>query len=295
MPDCSIIITTRNRSDELIKVLQSCGGQTVDHEVIVVDDGSTDGTSQLVEREFPEVRLIHHDVCKGLVASRNEATEAARSPFVFSIDDDAVFTSDDTLSRCLEYFKDTRVGAVAMPYVNVNISDHIYHDVPDDGVTRAAYTFTGTAHAHRRDLFLKLGGYRSFLFHWGEERDYCLRLMNAGYRVAVGYASPIHHMTSPKRDRKAQNVYLYRNQILFATLNAPQRHLPFLWGWALLWNSFDGLRNNSPGVLAKGLWRGMVDSWKYRRERKRIDPRIFRLAMNLRKEGPRPMEETFRL
>lgn len=293
MTSVTIIITTRNRADELKATLVSCATQSVKHEIIVVDDASADGTSELIKREYPEVKLINHEECKGLVASRNEATEAASGEFVFSIDDDAVFTSKDTLSRCLECFKDDRVGAVAMPYVNVNISSHIYHEVPDDGTVRAAYTFTGTAHAHRRDLFLKLKGYRPFLFHWGEERDYCLRMMDAGYRVAVGCASPIHHMTSPKRDRKAQNVYLYRNQILFATLNSPGRYLAVLWAWAVIWSIIDGSRNGTPVVLAKGLWRGVVDSWRFRKERMRIKPSVFRLAMDLRKRGPQPIDTTF--
>lgn len=292
-PTCSIVITSRNRSSELRDALLSCAKQTVDKEMIVVDDASTDDTCMMVETEFPKVRLIKHDKCHGLVASRNEAANFARGDFIFSIDDDAVFTSPDTIERCLAFFSDLRVGAVAMPYINVNISDHIYHDVPDDGTVRAAYTFTGTAHAHRRDLFLKFKGYRPFLFHWGEERDYCLRLMDAGYRVAVGYASPIHHMTSPKRDRKAQNVYLYRNQILFATLNAPSRYLPFLWVQAVIWSVVDGLRNGTPGVLAKGLWRGVADSWRFRKERTRIKPSVFRLAMGLRKHGPQPIDTTF--
>ena len=227
------------------------------------------------------------------MASRNEATLAAASDFVFSIDDDAVFVSKNTVLRSLECFKDEHVGAVAMPYVNVNISEHIYHASPDDGVLRATYTFTGTAHAHRKDLFLKLNGYRPYLFHWGEDRDYCLRLMDAGYRVAVGVSEPIKHFTSPKRDSKFQNVFLYRNQILFASLNAPALYLPVLWLFATVWSLVDGLRSGMPLVLLKGLWLGYRDSVRYRSERDAVSASTFKLAMRLRKVGQMPLSSTY--
>jgi|MDTB01.2.fsa_nt_gb GT2 family glycosyltransferase len=293
MPDCTIIITTKNRVEELRDALHSCLEQEGELEVIVVDDGSTDTTSAMVANEFPTVRCIRHEQSMGLVASRNEATLAAASDFVFSIDDDAVFVSENTVLRSLECFKDERVGAVAMPYVNVNISDHVYHVSPDDGILRATYTFTGTAHAHRKELFLRLNGYRPYLFHWGEERDYCLRLMNAGYRVAVGVSEPIQHFTSPKRDTKFQNVFLYRNQILFASLNAPTLYLPVLWLFATAWSLVDGLKSRMPGVLLKGLWRGYRDSVRYLSERDAVSASAFKLAMLLRKVGLMPMDSTY--
>ena len=295
IPDCTIIITSKNRVEELRVALLSCLEQEGELEVIVVDDGSTDTTSAMIANEFPTVRCIRHEQSMGLVASRNEATLAATSDFVFSIDDDAVFVSKNTVLQSLECFNDQRVGAVAMPYVNVNISDHVYHLSPDDEILRATYTFTGTAHAHRKDLFLRLNGYRPYLFHWGEERDYSLRLMNAGYRVAVGVSEPIQHFTSPKRDTKFQNVFLYRNQILFVSLNAPTLYLPVLWLFATAWSLLDGLKSRMPRVLLRGLWRGYRDSLYYLSERDAVTASTFKLAMRLRKDGPMPIDSTYEL
>jgi len=293
MFDCSIIITTKDRVVELQDSLNSCLEQSGENEIIVIDDGSTDGTYEMLKKSYPTVVCIRHETSRGLVASRNEATALAKSEYVFSIDDDAVFSEKDTIKKCLKYFKDPRIGAVAMPYQNVKVSDHIYHDQPDDSVLRVTYTFTGTAHAHKKSIFAMLNGYRSFFYHWGEERDYSLRLMNAGYRVAIGRASPIKHFTSNKRDLKKQNVYLYRNQLLFVILNAPLVSFPILLPLVLGRNVYDGLKTNMPLTLIKGLFRGVLDSFLYLGKRRAIPVKIFALAMHLRKNGPTIIDETY--
>ena len=61
-PVASVVITTKNRQDELRVAIQSALKQTAHVEIIVVDDGSTDSTAEMVRREFPGVRLIRHDV-----------------------------------------------------------------------------------------------------------------------------------------------------------------------------------------------------------------------------------------
>ena len=85
--------------------------------------------------------------------------------------------------------------------------------------------FIGTAHALRRDVFLKLEGYREHLVHQGEEGDYCIRLLNAGYVVRLGNADAIIHHESPKRDLDKMDYYGCRNSILFAWQNVPMRYL----------------------------------------------------------------------
>src|SRR5580658_1315369 len=169
----TIVITSRNRRQDLIKAVASALAQTAQPEVLVIDDGSTDGTAEAVAREFPGVRLHRCEASAGYIVQRNLGARLAKTPFVFSIDDDAVFSSSAVIEQTLREFDNPRVGAVAIPFVDINRSPAVKQQAPGMNGVYASYGFIGTAHALRRDVFLALGGYRELLIHQGEEEDYC--------------------------------------------------------------------------------------------------------------------------
>jgi len=77
----SIVIPTYNRKDTLRRCLAAATSQDYpDYEVIVVDDASTDGTDEMVRREFPQVRYIRQEPNRGPAAARNRGIEAAGHP-----------------------------------------------------------------------------------------------------------------------------------------------------------------------------------------------------------------------
>ena len=85
----SIIIATRDRKDNLHRAITSAIRQTESVEILVLDDGSTDGTSEMVRSEFPQVRLERTPVPLGYVAQRNRGALLCSGKIIFSIDDDA--------------------------------------------------------------------------------------------------------------------------------------------------------------------------------------------------------------
>src|SRR5215469_9952384 len=156
----TVVITTKNRREDLLKAIASALSQTTRPEVLVIDDASTDGTSAAVAREFPSVRLQRSEKSLGLVVQRNRGARLATNPIIFSLDDDAVFSTPRIVEDTLREFGHPRVGAVAIPFADVNQSPAIYQRAPEPRGIYATYDFKGTAHAIRRDVFMALGGYR---------------------------------------------------------------------------------------------------------------------------------------
>lgn len=223
--DASIAITTHNRKEILPACIDSCLAQSLGErlQIVVVDDGSSDGTTEFLTERYgdrPNVKLDRMHPGIGLIAERSRFADLVDAPIIVSIDDDAVFPSPNTVEQALGQFGDDRVGAVAIPYIDVLKDDKaVRQRAPDASTTWVTSQYRGTAHALRVDLFEKAGRYRGQLWRQNEETDYCIRLLDAGGFVALGTADPIHHMESPKRSKPEISRYLMRN---------------LLWGW--WWN-----------------------------------------------------------
>ena len=216
-----MVVTTRNRKDDLRTCLESVRQQNVNVEIIVVDDASDDGTAEMVAAEFSDAKLVRHAEMQGYIRGRNEAARLATGDVIVSLDDDSMLSSDRIIAETLAYFDDERVAAVAIPYIDVNRDPVVRQAAPNRHGTYVVESFIGTAHALRRRVFLQLGGYREELFHQGEESDLCVRLLAAGYVVRLGASGPIHHFESPRRDFRRMDHYGPRNAVLFAWQNVP--------------------------------------------------------------------------
>jgi glycosyltransferase involved in cell wall biosynthesis len=102
-PYFTIVIPAYNREREILRAVDSCLAQPfVDHEVVVVDDGSTDRTAALVEsRRDPRVRLIRHPANRGVCPARNTGVRASRGSWIMFLDSDHEMRLE-CLSRAFE-------------------------------------------------------------------------------------------------------------------------------------------------------------------------------------------------
>ncbi len=96
MTDVSVIIPTRNRRQLLELTLRSVLWQRdVDFEVIVVDDGCTDDTPQMLrDLRDPRIRTVRHERSQGVSAARNHGIAEARGEWVAFLDDDDLWAPD---------------------------------------------------------------------------------------------------------------------------------------------------------------------------------------------------------
>lgn len=143
----SIIIVTWNIRDVLADCLRSLYAEDigVPHEVIVVDNGSVDGTWQLVETEYPQIRLLRNAENLGFSKANNQGMKIANGDYVLLLNSDTVIIDPGVFRPWIE-FMDSRPD-VAMSGCRLLFPDRT-HQVGDAGF-RPAF---GTMLAH--NLFL---------------------------------------------------------------------------------------------------------------------------------------------
>jgi GT2 family glycosyltransferase len=256
-------------------------------EIIVVDDAANDEIARMIDDEFPAVRYYRLAYGRGPAFQRNRGIELANSEIVFPVDDDSLFVSRHTVEQTLSEFNHPRIGAVGIPYVNVNQDQRVLQSSPGDGAIHVTHSFVGAAHALRRDVFLRVGGFREHFFYMGEESDLCLRLLSAGYVTRLGNADPMHHVESPRRNMSRASFSGRRNDIRFAWHNVPLPEFPL----HLAGTTFNGFKaavmQGWFTSMVRGTAAGYADVVRRWREREPVKRDTYRLHRALKKHSRR--------
>jgi GT2 family glycosyltransferase len=220
-------VTTRDRPGALARCLRSL--TTIAHlspEVLVFDDASTLPASNTIDglKLTMPIRVLRDETAPGYIAGRNRIVREATSEAVLLMDDDAALMAGTAIERALTLFEsDRHVAAIAFAQAD-------QHGTPWDASmqpgrsTAASYvpSFIGFAHMVRRRVFLEIGGYRESFNFYGEEKDFCLRLIEAGYRtVYLPDALVIHEPDREGRSHQRYLRYVTRNDCLAALYNEP--------------------------------------------------------------------------
>jgi glycosyltransferase involved in cell wall biosynthesis len=290
VPRATVVITSKDRKEELRAALRLVLAQTEPVEVLVIDDGSSDGSSDMVRRHFPQVRLERSESSLGLIAQRTRAATLAKAPILISMDDDARLVSPYTVAQTLADFDHERIGAVAIPFIDVRTTTMVRQVAPTREGRWIVSSFIGTAHAIRRDVFLELGGYRAELVQMGEEPELCLRLLDAGYVTRLGRADKLQHLESPKRNVARLVSLSRRNDLLHAFWNVPMPYLPVRLAKVTLHSLWFAAAWSQPRAVLRGLARGYREGLTVIASRRPVARSTYRLDHDLRKRGPMPLE-----
>lgn len=283
----SIGITTRDRPQALRRCLQSL--QAVVHrrpEVLVFDDASAvPVATQLIgaDLEVP-VRIIRDDRAPGYITGRNRLVREAVNPVVLLLDDDAALLENGAVEQAMMLLA-ADPGVAAVAFAQADGAGRPWDPAMQASrCTESCYvpSFIGFAHLLRRSVFLEIGGYRESFEFYGEEKDYCLRVIEAGYwTVYLPDALVVHEPDRAGRSRQRYLRYVTRNDCLNALYNEPWHRLIWLlparlalffrmrrawgvedrWGWAWILRE---LLSHSIGVLRerRPVSRETVRVWK---------------------------------
>jgi len=135
-PDVSVLLTSWNGRDLTRDAIQSVREKTTDvsYEIIVVDDGSTDGTADMVRKEFPDVMLVVSQENAGFVRANNLGARHARGRHLLLLNNDTIFVNNAIaiLSRYLDDHPD--VGACGGLLLNRDMTAQVsYGNEPSLG------------------------------------------------------------------------------------------------------------------------------------------------------------------
>ncbi len=230
-PLLSVGITTRNRHDSLQRCVASL--RHLDHlspEILIFDDASDVPVASTLTAQ-PRLRIIRDDRGPGNIVGRNTLMTQASADAVLLLDDDAALLEAAGIERALEILsRDSDVAAVAFAQANEDGRPWPETMQPGRGQSpRYVAAFIGFAHLLRRDVFLRLGGYRERFIFYGEEKEYCLRLLDRGLRVVyLPDALVIHAQNASGRTPQRYLRYVTRNDCLNALYNEPLRRVVWL-------------------------------------------------------------------
>ena len=220
IPFVSIVMINWNRKEILRHVLTTLARQTYGrYEIVLCDNHSTDGAPDMVEHEFPDVRLFRLDDNIG-ITGYNIAFEHSTGEIIVILDNDS-FLEDDGISKIVNKFQTyPQLGALGCKVYNY-YSGRVHHwhptvrevNLPADGVDSPL--FNGCAAAARRLVLDEVGFYPDEFFLYENERDLCTRIINAGYDVKYFTDISGHHMVSEESRSNERLIYYARRNRLW--------------------------------------------------------------------------------
>lgn len=254
MRDLAVVIVSYNSRSWLGPCLRSLYAMAADIrlDVVVVDNGSNDGSAAFVEQAFPDVRLLRRPN-RGFAAGNNAALRSITAPFILFLNPDteilhgsfpemlALFDRQPNLGLigCRQVAEDgvlhptmrrfptvtrylfTSLGSERYPFRASWLGERVLdwslydRDVPCDW-TSGSYMLA------RRDAVVSIGGFDERYFLFSEEADLCLRLKHAGWETRHSPLMTIlHHAGKAALDDRlsAQDAYSRRQ---YAMKNMPR-------------------------------------------------------------------------
>jgi glycosyltransferase involved in cell wall biosynthesis len=205
VPVISVLIPAYNAERFIGRAIRSVLNQTVpdrQHEVIAVDDASTDRTAYALELFKDEIEILYNDKKLGLPASLNRAIRAARGKYVVRVDADD-YVSHDYLYILQRFLEDnTYMDAVACDYLLVDDSENVIER------RNCMEHPIGCGIMFRTDHLIEIGSYDdNFLMH--EDRDLRVRFLKkyAIHRIELPLYRYRRHKDNMTNDRVASRQF----------------------------------------------------------------------------------------
>jgi GT2 family glycosyltransferase len=227
----TVVVATRNRRPGLCQTLEYLTALPERPPIVIVDNGSDDGTADAVRNEFPQVDLIALRRNQGAYA-RNHGVRRARTRYVALSDDDSWWEPGALIRAVAVLEAHPRLGLVAGATLvgEQDAPDPLNAVLADSPLPQGALPgprvlgFLGCAAVARRDAYLAVGGYSRLLRIGGEEELLAYDLAARGWPISYRPDVVVHHWPSAARDPRRRRIQELRNHILIGWLRRPLAH-----------------------------------------------------------------------
>jgi GT2 family glycosyltransferase len=241
--DVTVVVVTWQQRELALRALASVAAQTVPCRVLVVDNGSTDGTSEAVAESAPDVELLRLPVNVGFAGGVDAAMTRVRTRFVALLNNDAV-ADVGWLAASLDALGDPGVAAATSKLVlddgtatinNAGVvllttgygADRGLGMADDDEFAEPVevFGFSGGAAVLRTMAVRAVGGFAAEWFMYYEDTDLSWRLRLAGWRIVYAPDAVVWHRHAASSDA-ASRFFAFqneRNRLLMLVRNAPIR------------------------------------------------------------------------
>ncbi len=286
-PRVSVVVATYNLKDTFLQCLASIAKQDYsDLKIIVVDNGSTDGTGEAVKKKFPRVKLIKNAKNLGVTGGVNAGLKEATGDYIWFVDHDNIFKpkmlkemvrlaeSDPAIGVVVPkiyYWKPKDIIWAAGTGINLLTGENLSREGKDVGQYDKVEEIQ-VAPANflvKKAVIDKVGAYDDIYFISYEDADLSFRIRKAGYKIvytpkAVCYHQiPLLDKMSMKKRWLNRAYWTSRNKIIFM-----RKHSPFFAIFVLLYpiwfclytyqavryRNFNALLNFYKGVTAGFKW-----------------------------------------
>lgn len=259
----SIIIITYNRKLELEKTLYLLSDLKCDYpwEVIIIDQNSDDGTTELFKDKNKSVKYVRLSDNKGVAGGRNIGVKYAQYEYMIFIDDDANFVKRDALNTIYHLMK-TQDSYDLFAFKITNLEGDLYNwpyskkRLASVNKTFEAKFFIGCGHAIKKSTFKEIGGYSDILFFWGEETELILKVLSSGKKLVYydGSIEILHRVKGNGRNSDSGRFfYQVRNRLFIVRNLFPRITVLFFEGYYRLGYYVKAKRNGWESEYKKGI------------------------------------------
>jgi GT2 family glycosyltransferase len=243
-----VVLVIWNGLEDTLECLESLQHCEFPHKrILVVDNASTDGSSETIARLYPEVQIIRSEQNLGFTGGNNLGLEEAirqRVRYAFLLNNDTTL-APDALSRLVQWADSSPRSGMLAPVIH-------YYDQPDEiwfagarvalargeavhnpigTLSKQAAPFetdwiSGCAMLVRMTAVLAVGVFDPRFYLTWEDVDWCLRMRSTGYRVLVVPAARILHKGG-RSGRRLTGIHFYyavRNSLLVARKHGGTRY-----------------------------------------------------------------------